>query len=313
MSRHLLTLKDYTCEEIMNIIKLALVFKRLRKMGIRTSNVLEGKTVALIFEKPSTRTRASMSVAVHELGGLPILYNRDELQLGRGEPIKDTARVLSLYHDIISARVYSHRTLEELARYSSVPVINMLSDLYHPLQALADYMTIYEVFGKLEGLKLAFIGDGTDNVLNSLMIVGTKLGVEIHVAAPKKYFPLENILRILENRNLVTLTENPVEAVKKADIIYTDVFVSMGQENLRKEKLSALLPKYQVNQALLKHAEKEYIFMHCLPAHREEEVTDEVIEDRKHSVVFKQAENRLHTAKAAIVYVTRPDLGEVSL
>ena len=302
MVRHLLTLRDYTAEDIIGMIRLAMMFKKLRKKGTRRFNALNGGSVALIFEKPSTRTRSSMSVAVSELGGLPLIYNWNELQLGRGEPIKDTARVLSLYHDLIAARVHSHVRLMEFAEYSTVPVINMLSDLYHPLQALADYMTIYETFGKFKDIKLAFVGDGTDNVLNSLMIVGSKLGVKISVASPKRYFPREDILNSLNNKDIY-VTEDPQEAVRDANVIYTDVFVSMGQEDVREEKLSYLLPRYQVNKDLLKVASEDYIFMHCLPAHRGEEVTDEVIEDEAHSVVFRQAENRLHTAKAAIVYM----------
>ncbi len=282
-------------EHILNIILSALKFKN----SPRTSVTFLGKSIALIFEKPSTRTRASMAVAAYQLGIFPVTYNWNELQLGRGEPIKDTARVLSRYHDAIAARVYSHDTLEELAKFSSVPVINMLSNLFHPLQALADFMTIYEKFGGFENIKLAFIGDGRDNVLNSLLVVASKLGIEIRIASPKKYWPKEEFLRKLGNVKLY-VTEDPFDAVKDANVIYTDVFVSMGQESEREKRLKEFLPKYQVNEKLVKFAEPNFIFMHCLPAKRGEEVTDKIIEDEKHSVVWDQAENRLHTAKAVL-------------
>ena len=282
-------------ENILNIILSALKFKR----SPITSVTFSGKSMALIFEKPSTRTRASMAVAAYQLGIFPVTYNWNELQLGRGEPMKDTARVLSRYHDAIAARVYSHGTLEELAKFSSVPVINMLSDLFHPLQALADFMTIYERFGGFENVKLAFIGDGRDNVLNSLLVAASKLGIEIRIASPKKYWPKEDFLRGLGSVNLY-ITEDPFDAVKDANVIYTDVFVSMGQESEREKRLREFLPKYQVNEKLVNFAESNFIFMHCLPAKRGEEVTDKVIEDEKHSVVWDQAENRLHTAKAVL-------------
>jgi len=295
--RHFLTLKEYSREEIKDMILCALEFKRKRQSLKNIS--FTGKSIALIFEKPSTRTRASMVVAAYQLGILPVIYNWNELQLGRGEPIKDTARVLSRYHDILAARVYRHETLEELAVYSSVPVINMLSDLFHPLQALADFMTIYEKFGSFENVNVAFVGDGRDNVLNSLLIVATKLGVEIRVVSPINYWPTEEFLRELKNEK-VFLTDDPIEAVKGANVIYTDVFVSMGQESEREERLKVFLPKYQVNEKVLRYAAPDYIFMHCLPAKRGQEVTDEVIEDKEHSVVWDQAENRLYTAKAVL-------------
>lgn len=301
MKKDLLTLKNYSKEEITDIIQESLVLKRLRHMGVRVLPLLSGKTVALIFEKPSTRTRASMAAAIWELGALPIPFSKAELQLARGEPIKDTARVLSRYHDAIAARVYRHEHLAELARYSTVPVINMLSDKYHPLQALADYMTILEKKGRLKGVKIAFIGDGTDNVFNSLAIAGVKLGAEIRVASPPQYAPKRELLGDAYAK--VKIYEDPSEAVRGADVIYTDVFVSMGQEKEREERLKTFLPKYQVNPKLLDGVGHEnYIVMHCLPAHRGEEITDEVIEG-SHSVVFDQAENRLHTAKAALLHL----------
>ena len=239
------------------------------------------------------------------MGGFPLIYNWNELQLGRGEPIKDTARVLSRYHDLLAARVYSHDTLIELEKYSSVPVVNLLSDKYHPLQALADYMTIYENKRRIKGLNLVFIGDGRDNVFNSLAIVGAKLGVNIRLVTHPDYLPtpsFEKYIRSITRGNFEIYTETKL-ALKDADVIYTDVYVSMGQERERKKRLRDFLPKYQVNQELLSLVEKDhYIFMHCLPAIRGEEVVDEVIES-KYSVVFDQAENRLHTSKAVLYYL----------
>ena len=304
LPRHLLSLMDYNAKEIEEIIRNAKLFKEKRRERA-AENVLKGKSIALIFEKPSTRTRASMGVAVYELGGQPFFYNKTELQLRRGEPIKDTVRVLSRYHDAIAARVLKHETLIEMAKYSSVPVINMLSNLYHPLQALADYLTILEHKGKIKGVTIAFIGDGKDNVFNSLAIAGVKLGAKIIVASPPSYQPVPGFIEDLKNAGsgTITVVDDPRKAVKNAEVIYTDVFVSMGQEEEREERLKAFLPEYQVNRQLLSYTTKDYIFMHCLPAFRGQEVTDEVIEDVEHSVVFEQAENRLHTAKAVLAYL----------
>jgi len=303
--RDFLTLKDYTAEEIKLLIDDAILLKRLRQKGRAVLPFLSGFNVALIFEKPSTRTRASFSVAVYELGGLPITYSAQELQLSRGEPVRDVARVLSRYHHAIAARVFRHSDLEELARFSRVPVINMLSDLYHPLQALADYMTIKEKKGRVDGVKVAFIGDGRDNVFNSLAIAGVKLGARIRVASPKAYEPDPAILGD-DVYSRIEIYEDPAEAVRDVDVVYTDVFVSMGQEKEREERLKAFLPRYQVNSDLLKKVGRDdYIVMHCLPAHRGEEITDDVIESGN-SVVFDQAENRLHTSKAVLLYLLNP-------
>ncbi len=304
--RHFLTLLDYSPEEVRALVDETLEYKEKRRRGVKLSNELRGKTLALIFEKPSTRTRASMSVAIYEMGGMPFIYNWSELQLGRGEPVKDTARVLSRYHDGIAARVKRHSVLEELANYSLVPVINMLSDKYHPLQAIADYATIKEYKGRLN-VNVAFIGDGRDNVFNSLAIAGVKLGATVIVAAPEKYTPTQEFLKKLYDAGpgRVIVLNDPVAAVKHADVVYTDVFVSMGQEAEREERLKVFLPRYQVNSELLSNARKDYIFMHCLPAFRGEEVTNEVIEDQEHSVVFEQAENRLHASKAVLAYLLR--------
>jgi ornithine carbamoyltransferase len=304
--RDLLTLRDFSREEILALLQDSILLKKLRNVGAKYLNLLSGKTVAMIFEKPSTRTRASFTVAAYELGAFPVSYSSNELQLARGEPVKDVARVLSRYHDLIAARVYRHEDLEELARYSTVPVVNLLSDKYHPLQSLADYMTILEKMGKIDGVKITFVGDGTDNVLNSLIIAGVKLGAKITVASPRDYMPREDLVG-KEYLSKIQVTEDPYEAVKDADVIYTDVFVSMGQEKEKEARLKAFLPRYQVNSELLKHVGREdFIVMHCLPAHRGEEITDEVVES-KNSVVFDQAENRLHTSKAVLLHLLYPE------
>lgn len=299
-------MRDFSREEILALLQDSILLKKLRNVGAKYLDLLSGKTVAMIFEKPSTRTRASFTVAAYELGAFPVSYSSNELQLARGEPVKDVARVLSRYHDLIAARVYRHEDLEELARYSTVPVVNLLSDKYHPLQSLADYMTILEKKGKIDGVKITFVGDGTDNVLNSLIIAGVKLGAKITVASPRDYMPREDLVG-KEYLSKIQVTEDPYEAVKDADVIYTDVFVSMGQEKEKEARLKAFLPRYQVNSELLKHVGREdFIVMHCLPAHRGEEITDEVVES-KNSVVFDQAENRLHTSKAVLLHLLYPE------
>ncbi len=301
--RHLLWLADYSGEEIMFIIDTAIDFKRRFYAGERVIPVLKGKSIGLLFEKPSTRTRVSLEVAVYQLGGQPIYMTRSELQLGRGETIADTARVLSRYLDALVARVRRHEDLVELARHSSIPVINGLSDLVHPLQALADIMTIKEKLGRVRGVKIAFVGDGSDNVLHSLMLAVSKLGMHLVVATPRPLRPDERVLREAskaaeESGATIEIVENPVEAVKGADVVYTDVWVSMGQEDIAEEKRKMLRP-YQVNSKLMEIAGDKAIFMHCLPARRGEEVTDDVI-DGPRSVVWDQAENRLHTHKAVL-------------
>jgi ornithine carbamoyltransferase len=269
------------------------------KMGEKTF-VLSGKKLGMIFEKPSTRTRVSFEVAMYELGGHAIYLSSSELQLKRGETIADTARVLSRYVDGIMARVYSHKDIVELAKYASIPVINGLSDMFHPCQVLGDLLTIKEKKGYLEGLKLTYLGDG-NNVCHSLMIGGVKMGLKVFVSTPKDYQPSKEVINMAKecekDGGELHLVEDPIEAVKDSDIIYTDVWVSMGQEDseIKKKKL---MP-YQVNKELVKYAKKDFIFMHCLPAHRGEEVLDEVI-DSENSVVFDQAENRLHIQKGIL-------------
>ena len=301
--RHLLWLADFTPEEITYIVDMALDFKRRFYAGEKIFPVLRGRSIGLLFVKPSTRTRVSLEVAVYQLGAQPIYMSWRELQLGRGETVADTARVLSRYLDALVARVRRHSDLEELARYSTIPVINGLSDLTHPLQALADVMTIREKLGRVKGVKLSFIGDGSDNVLHSLLIVGAKLGMHVTVATPPQLQQHPKVMKVVEEAAresgaVIEIIEDPIEAVRGADVVYTDVWVSMGQEDVAEEKIK-LLKRYQVNSKLMDAAGDKAIFMHCLPAKRGQEVTDDVI-DGPRSVVWDQAENRLHTHKAVL-------------
>ena len=302
--RDVLCLQDFTREELETILKTAEMMKIWNKIG-KPHRVLEGKTLAMIFQKPSTRTRISFEVGIYQLGGYGLYLNAQDLQLRRGETIADTARVLSRYVDGIMARVYAHKDVEDLAKYASVPVINGLSDFSHPCQALADYQTILEKKGRIQGLKVVYVGDG-NNVAHSLMIAGTKLGANVVVATPEGYEPDERVIKwaeqnAAESRGSFELLHDPVKAVKDADVIYTDVWASMGQEAEAEERRKIFKP-FQVNKDLVKHAKPDYIFMHCLPAHRGEEVTDDVI-DSPNSVVFDQAENRLHAQKAVMALV----------
>jgi len=303
-----ISILDCTKEEIEHLVNLAFELKNRYYQGEKVIPVLSGKILALIFEKPSTRTRVSLQVAMNQLGGNSLYLSSQELQLARGEPIKDTARVLDRYVDGIAARVYRHSTLIELANYSKNPVINALSDFEHPLQALADIMTIVEVKRNLKQLKIAFVGDGGDNVLHSLMLAIAMLGGKLYIATPQGYDPNAFILKIVKELVVhsdgeIVIVRDPVEAVKDSDVVYTDVWISMGQE-VEKEKRLRDFKQYQVNAELVKYAKKDYIFMHCLPAHRDEEVTDDVIES-PNSVVWLQAENRLHTAKAVLASILR--------
>lgn len=300
--RHLLSLKDYTREEIQLLLDTAAELKRLRYRSELGTSLL-GKSVGMIFERPSTRTRVSFEVAINELSGDSLFLSSQELQLSRGEPIADTARVLSRYLHGIVIRATNHEHVVELAEYSSVPVINALTPMYHPCQALADLLTIREKLHELEGLKLVYVGDG-NNVCHSLMLSGATMGLEVTVATPTGYEPNPKVTKISraraeENMSKVEVTNDAKAAVQDADVIYTDVFVSMGQDKERNKRLAAFLPNFQVNESLLKLAAPHSIVMHCLPAHRDEEITDNVIEG-SHSVVWDQAENRLHTEKAVL-------------
>lgn len=307
--RDFLTLQSFKADEIREMLELTRRFKE-GSLGINEGSILSGKSIVLLFQKHSTRTRVSFEVAINQLGGHPVCLGWRESQLGRGETIADTARVLSRYVDAVVARVYKHSDLEEMAKYADIPIINALSDMYHPCQIVADLYTMWEKFGSLKGLKVAYVGDG-NNVCNSLLIGCSKMGVNLSVACPLGYEPSSEALRFAERNSEksgseIRILRDPFEACKDADVIYTDTFVSMGDEAEREERLSVFLPKYQVNAELLKVASDNVLFMHCLPAHRNEEVTDEVI-DGPHSVVWDEAENRLHTAKVILAMTLKRD------
>ncbi|MCP4650919.1 MAG: ornithine carbamoyltransferase [PVC group bacterium] len=297
MNKDLLSGFDLTEKDVANIFKQTKILKKKK-----ISNVLNGKVAALVFQKPSNRTRVSFEVGARQLGAYSIYLAPRDIRLGEREPIKDVARVLARYADGIIARTFSHEDVCELAKYSDVGVINGLSDMYHPCQALADVYTVYENAGKFKGVKLAYVGDG-NNVVHSLLAIGTKVGLSISVATPKGYEPDKEIwaqaVKISKKTKAKILhTHDPEDAVKGADFIYTDVWTSMGQE---KEKLARkrIFKKYQINSQLLKKAKKNCLVLHCMPMHRGEEITDEVAES-KQSVVFDQAENRLHVQKAVM-------------
>jgi len=297
--RSLDSLLHLTKEELEQIVKTSELLKYQLLRG-EEHPLLKGKTLAMIFEKPSTRTRVSFEVGMWQLGGYALYLNASDLQLGRGETIADTAQVLSRYVNGIMARVFAHQTILDLVKYSRVPVINGLSDFTHPCQGLADLFTIYEKKGRLSGLKLAYVGDG-NNVAHSLLYGCSKVGMNITLASPKGYEPKPEVVseaKEEEKRNgcKVNITNDPGEAVREADVIYTDVWASMGKEKEHEKRIKIFKP-YQINEKLVKGAKKDYLFMHCLPAHRGEEVTDEVA-DSENSVIFDQAENRLHTQKA---------------
>lgn len=297
--KSLASLYDLTREEIEQILKTSELLK-LQLLRGQEHPLLKGKTLAMIFEKPSTRTRVSFEVGMWQLGGYALYLSSNDLQLGRGETIADTAQVLSRYVNGIMARVFAHQTILDLVAHSKVPVINGLSDFSHPCQALADLFTVYEKKGRLSGLKLSYVGDG-NNVAHSLIYGCSKVGMHITLGCPKEYEPHPEVLargkeEAKKNGCEVILIHDPKEAVKEADVIYTDVWASMGREKEREERIKILRP-YQVNPELVKLAKEDYLFMHCLPAHRGEEVVNEVA-DSKNSVIFDQAENRMHTQKA---------------
>jgi ornithine carbamoyltransferase len=289
---HLTTDLDLAPQFLSRVLDLAAQMKRT---PLRFSQALAGRYLSLLFEKPSLRTRLTFELAIKQLGGDAVNYDG---RIGHREPVKDVVRNLDRWTNAIVARVYSHSTIEELAEWSSVPVINALSDLYHPCQALADVQTLQERFGKIEGLKLAFIGDG-NNVAHSLMLTAGRLGVHVAVATPEDYRPNPNIATEAARHGRITVTCDPAEAVAGAHAVYTDVWTSMGQESEAETRAADFGP-YQVNEAMFAKARPDAIFMHCLPARRGEEVDDAVIESKR-SVVFDQAENRLHVQKALLV------------
>lgn len=301
--RSFLTLKDFTPEEIMYMVDLAGQLKAKKKQGI-TGNSLKGKNIALIFEKPSTRTRCSFTIGCIDEGGHAEYLGRDDIQLGHKESVEDTARVLGRMFDGIEFRGFSQETVEKLAKYSGVPVWNGLTDEYHPTQILADFLTLKEQFGKLAGLKLVFVGDGRNNMANSLMIGSAKMGLDFVILAPKSLWPAAELVDTCkgyaqESGGSVTVTDDTA-AVAGADAIYTDVWCSMGEEDKAAERI-ALLSPYQVNAELMAKTGKEgTIFLHCLPAVKGKEVTEEIFE-KYADVVFDEAENRMHTIKAVMV------------
>jgi ornithine carbamoyltransferase len=301
--RDFIDLADFQRQELRTILDTANDLKRKRKRG-KPHELLKGKSLAMIFMKSSTRTRVSFEVGMAQLGGHALYLEQSGMQLARGETIADTAKVLCRYCDVIMARVFAHSDLIDLAKYSSVPVINGLSDTSHPCQIMADMMTIEEHKGKLKGLKIAYVGD-SNNVSNSIMDGCTIMGMDVTIGSPKGYTPTAEVLKRtteLSQRYGTTLEvkNSPLKAVEGADVIYTDTFFSMGQERT-KEKEAALMP-FQVNKTLVDAAKRDVIVMHCLPAHRDEEIASETM-DGPHSVVFDQAENRLHAQKAILALI----------
>jgi ornithine carbamoyltransferase len=297
-----LQLSQFQTEGILYLLDEAIELKKLQKQG-KPHPFLSGKVLGMIFEKSSTRTRVSFEVGMLQLGGHAIFLSSKDIQLGRGESIHDTAKVLSRYVDCLMIRTFTHQTVEEFAEHSNVPVINGLTDLHHPTQVLADLQTILEHKGKLSGLKLCYIGDGNNNMTHSLMEGAVKVGMNISIACPVEYMPNQEITdHVMElakqTGSTVVITNDPQEAIKDADVVVTDVWTSMGQEEETAKRLQAF-QSYQINEALCQHAKDDFIFLHCLPAHRGEEVTAEII-DGPHSVVFDEAENRLHAQKAIL-------------
>jgi len=299
VKRDFLAETDFSKKEIIETFKLARKLKKKVKKGEK-HHLLKGKVLGMIFQKPSNRTRVSFEVGMYQLGGHAIYLGPAEIGLGTRESVADVARVLSRFTDGIMARVFGHDLVEGLAQWAPVPVINGLSDLLHPCQILGDLLTISEHKGDLEGIKIAYVGDG-NNIVNSFINVAGILPLDLRIACPKGYEPNAAILAKAREKGVsqILVVEDPVAAVKDADVVYTDTWASMGQEAEAAARRKVFKP-FQVNARLLKHAAKEYIFMHCLPAHRGEEVTDEVM-DGPHSVVFDEAENRLHIQKAIMV------------
>ena len=299
MKRDFLTVSDLASDEIDRLLKRAIAFKSGKDAH---ACPLIGKSIGLIFEKASTRTRVSFEVGIYQLGAKSIYLTPKEIQIGRGETVYDTAKVLSRYLDAIVMRTFSHDTVTEFASHASIPVINGLSDLHHPCQALGDLMTIIEQKGRLSGIRLAYVGDG-NNVANSLIEAASIMGMKLSLACPKGYEPQAGVIERVRTSSQadITIGRDPKEAVSGADAVYTDVWVSMGQEK-ESSKRKQTFRKYQLNRKLLSYAHERAIVLHCLPAHRGEEITDEVI-DSMQSVVFDQAENRLHTQKALLEFL----------
>ncbi len=302
-NKDILSLQDLSSEEIFSILRLSGDLKNELKNGDgeKASQLLKGKVLGMIFQKPSTRTRVSFETGIFQLGGNALYLSTNDMQLSRGESIEDTGKTLSLYVNCIIARVYEHADLQILANSASIPVINGLSNTFHPCQILADLLTIQEHKKKMKGLNLAWVGDG-NNVCNDLLLGCAKTGINMTAACPHGYEPLEQIVRLAKEEEQktgvkITITDDPLQATKDADIIVTDTFLSIGKDQEKTTREEAFLPRYQVNSDLLKNAKRDVIFMHCLPAKRGQEVTSEVI-DGSASVIWDEAENRLHVQKA---------------
>ncbi|MGN0620540.1 MAG: ornithine carbamoyltransferase [Porcipelethomonas sp.] len=295
--KHLLKMLDLSREEIIDIINLADQLKYELKHGIPHPH-LKGKALGMIFQKASTRTRVSFETGMYQLGGYPLFLSANDLQIGRGEPVQDTARVLSRYIDGIMIRTFDQKEVEDLAQYGDVPVINGLTDFSHPCQVLADLMTIREFKGSFEGLKMCYIGDG-NNMANSLIVGGLKVGMAVSVACPENYRPADEVMEFASGYDCFEITDSPKKAAEKADVILTDVWASMGQEGEAQERKKAFAG-YQVNDEIMAAANPDALVMHCLPAHREEEITSKVFEEHAKEI-FEEAENRLHAQKAVMV------------
>jgi len=299
-TKDLLTLAELTPKEFVELIDYSIKLKKELKKGTNKP-ILKNKTLTMIFQKPSTRTRVSFEIGMYQLGGYAVNLSSNDMQLSRGESIEDTAKTLSRYTDCIMARVYAHELLDKLSKHASVPVINGLSDSFHPCQTLADFMTIKEKKGKLKGLKIAWIGDG-NNVCNSMIYGAALSGIDMSIATPKGFEPNKAVVKESKKSTNIELTTDPFIATKNADVVVTDTHSSI--HNNEKTRIKKFLPKYQVNSKLMKTAKKNAIFMHCLPAKREQEVTSSVI-DGTQSVVWDEAENRLHTQKALLIALIR--------
>ncbi|MCR4761863.1 MAG: ornithine carbamoyltransferase [Oscillospiraceae bacterium] len=297
--KHLLKMLDLSSEEIIDLLNLADQLKYERNHGIPHPH-LAGKTLGMIFQKASTRTRVSFETGMTQLGGYPLFLSSNDLQIGRGEPVQDTARVLSRYLDGIMIRTFAQQEVEDLAKFGTIPIINGLTDFCHPCQVLADLMTIREYKGSFQGLKMCYIGDG-NNMANSLIVGGLKVGMEVSVACPNDYQPDPVVLDFAKKNGGFSMTDSPVEAAVNADVIFTDVWASMGQEG-EAEKRRIAFNGYQVNDEVLGAAHEECMVQHCLPAHRGEEITEKVFEAHANEI-FDEAENRLHAQKAVLVKV----------
>ena len=295
--KHLLKMLDLSQEEIMDILNLADQLKYELKHGIPHTH-LKGKSLGMIFQKASTRTRVSFETGMHQLGGYPLFLSSADLQIGRGEPVQDTARVLSRYLDGIMIRTFEQKEVEDLAEYGDIPIINGLTDFAHPCQVLADLMTIREFKGTFDGLKMCYIGDG-NNMANSLIVGGLKVGMAVSVATPDNYRPADEVMEFAAPHKDFFITNDPKEAAKGADVLITDVWASMGQEGEAEERRKAF-KGYQINDEIMALANKDAMVMHCLPAHREEEITSKVFEEHAKEI-FEEAENRLHAQKAVMV------------